>query len=503
MVEKPTYLLGIDLGTTYLKATVLDKAGRVIAEARRRHKTYSPGPSRHEQEPSEWWNNLLDMMPEVLAHIKKGFIESVSFSGQMHGLVMVDEAGDPLIPSIIWEDKRSGKVATAIEEKIGWSKIKSILGNKPMPGFTLPKLIWVKQNLPKVYRSAYKILLPKGYLRYRLTGRFSMEVTDASSGLLVNIRERSWAKDLIEGLDIDTGLLPELEESTDRSGKITEESAKLTGLRQGTPVIAGAGDQQAGAVGAGIVSEGTFSATIGTGGQVYTVTDSLKIEPEGRVHTFCHCFPGKWQVMGAMKTAGRSLEWLKDDVLSMISSTDSSLTYNDLDELAGKAEPGSGGLIFLPYLSGERTPHLDPRARGLFFGLTLEHGLPEIVRSLMEGVSYNMRYALELLLQLDIDFEELRLEGGGVNSSIWPRLQADIFGRELLVTKRKYDKSAYGAAILAGLGTGIISEIDSGNACGYKATREDKIKPEASNGNIYNEHYKRFKKLYPAVKDLF
>lgn len=502
MATKTKYLLGIDIGTTYLKTSFIDTKGKVILEKRIKHKTASSKPNRYEQDPEEYYRNLLDLFSKIDEKMIER-VEGISLSGQMHGMILVDNDGDPLTPNITWEDHRAERLAKKIETNLGWQNIKNTLGNRPMPGFTLPKLLWIKRNKPRIYSNAKTILLPKGFLRYKLTGEFAMEISDASSGLLIDIKKRDWAYDILNELGFDIKKLPELLESTKIGGRITDRVAKVTGFIPGTPVIAGAGDQQAGALGAGIYEEGEFSVTLGTGGQTYTVTDNDKVDPEGRVHTFCHCFPGEWQVMGAMKTAGKALEWLKDEILSPITLKESNLEYDTLDKLSKDAQPTSKGLVFLPYLTGERTPYLDPKAKGVFFGLTLDHGLPELVRSVMEGVSFNMRYALELLLDLDIPLKEIRLEGGGTVSKIWPQIQTDITNKELIITKSKYDKSAYGAAILAGIGLGIFSSLQELKEQQKQMLDEKKLEPNPTAVRSYEEAYILFKDLYTAVKNLY
>lgn len=497
------FLLGIDLGTTYLKAILIDEEGKVITEARTQHETSNPKPDYYEQNPIVWWENLKNLLQRILRSVEANNIKGVSFSGQMHGLVLLDKEGAPLIPSITWEDKRAEEISLEMEKRLGWENIKNTLGNKPMPGFTLPKLLWIKRNLPRVYRKTFKVLLPKGFLRYKLTGNLSMELSDASSGLLVNVKNREWAEDIFKEINLDLDKLPKLYESTDVTGRVTDRAANDIGIEPKTPVVAGAGDQQAGAIGGGINEEGEFSATIGTGGQIYTVSNNFYVEPEGRVHTFCHAFSDQWLIMGAMKTAGRALEWFKNEIMSYLSENAESTSYGSLDKLAQQSEPGSKGLIFLPYLAGERTPHLDPSAKGLFFGLSLSHSLPQMVRSVMEGVSYNMKYSLELLLELDLPLTELRLEGGGVKSSVWPQIQADIFEENLTVSEFKYDKSVYGAAVLAGLGIGDFTDLRENKELYEGRKTEYEISPDSSNSPIYSSNYELFKRLYPSVKDLF
>ncbi|MFQ5793999.1 MAG: xylulokinase [Candidatus Bipolaricaulia bacterium] len=488
------YLLGIDLGTTNLKALLIDREGKVVAQASAAYPTQTPQPGWSEQDPKVWWKRLCELLPSVIGKVRPTDISAVGLSGQMHGAVFVDGQGELLRPCIIWVDQRAIQEAEEIEDRIGWDVLRTTVGNRSLPDFTLPKILWIQKNEPELFRRTEKILLPKGYIRFRLTGKFYMEVADGSSALLVDIYKRTWAEEILTELQVPLSKLPPLCESTAIVGKITPTAAKQTGLAEGTPVIAGAGDQQAGALGSGVIKPGVVSATIGTGGQVYTTAESPVVEPEGRVHTFCQCLPDKWHIMGAMKTAGLALSWFHRNVLA------DQITYEKIDEWAEQAEPGSNGLIFLPYLTGERTPHLNPDAKGVFFGLTLEHNLAYLARALMEGVAFGMRDSLELLKEMDLPIEEIRLAGGGAKSRRWSQIQADIYGMRVYKAPVK-DQSAYGAALLAGLGVGFYPELDRLPQRLFEA--EKRIDPIERNVQAYNQLHKRYKSLYRALEDLF
>ena len=410
MVRKRDYLLGIDLGTTNLKVVLIDREGRVVAQAKAAYPTHTPRPGWSEQDPQVWWEKLCKILPLVMdmGGIRSSAIAAVGLSGQMHGAVFVDGRGKPLRPCITWVDQRSTQEAEELERRVGWDKLKKMVGNRPLPDFTLPKVLWVQKHEPQLFDKMEQLLLPKGYLRFRLTTQFGMETSDASAALLLDIFEWNWAKEILAEFGIPLSKLPPLCQSGDVVGRVTQEAAEETGLAQGTPVIAGAGDQQAGALGGGAITPGIVSATIGTGGQVYTTSDVPVVESQGRVHTFCQCLPNKWHIMGAMKTAGLALQWFQRGVLGEVvagGTRTSSSDYAMIDQLAEQVEPGSKGLIFLPYLAGERTPHLDPNAKGVFFGLTLEHKLAHMARALLEGVAFAMRDALELLRGMNLPIE--------------------------------------------------------------------------------------------------
>ena len=489
------YLLGIDLGTTHLKVLLIDQTGRPVAQASCPYPTHSPHPGWSEQEPKVWWEKLCEILPQITRKISQTRIAGIALSGQMHGLVLVNSLGEPIRPCLTWIDQRATEESQQIQERLGWKTLQKTVGNRPMPDFTLPKLLWIQKHEPGIFQSGLKLLLPKGYLRYRLTGEYHMEVADGSSPLMVDIFKRNWAKEMLEDLGVPSSLLPPLCESTTIVGKISREAAQETGLTPGIPVVAGAGDQQAGALGGGIMEPGIVSATIGTGGQISTTVSTPLMEPGGKLHTFCHCIPNRWHLMGAMKTAGLALQWLQRNIL------DKRLSYKQIDEMAAQVSPGSDGLIFLPYLTGERTPHFDPHAKGVFFGLTLDHSSAHMARSVMEGVTYAMRDSLELFKSIEIPIKEIRLAGGGATSKVWSQIQTDIFEAPVLQTPAQ-DQSVYGAALLAGLGVGLYPSLESLPL--YPSENEEKqtLSPIPKNQEVYYRLYPKFQMLYRSIKDL-
>jgi xylulokinase len=404
--------------------------------------------------------------------------------------------------TLIWCDQRSQQQCDWITSRVGAEKLKRLALNPAITGFSAPKLLWVRDNEPAIYERAAHFLLPKDYVRLRLTGAFASDVSDASGTLLLDVTRRKWSKELLSALGIDPALLPTVYESAEVTGHVTAATSLLTGLRTETPVAAGAGDQAASAVGNGIVSPGLTSATLGTSGVIFAYTDKPKLDPKGRIHTFCHAVPGKWHVMGVTQGAGLSLRWFRDELgagESWYAKQVGADPYELILREAEKAPPGSDGLLFVPYLMGERTPHLDARARGMWFGLTAAHTRAHLIRSILEGVAFSLKDSLEIFAELKIPVREIRASGGGSRSSLWRQIQADIYGREV-VSLRESEGSAFGAALLAGVSNGVYNSVE-------EAAREaiqvrEHLPPHTGNARLYTRQYQVYRQLYPAVREL-
>src|SRR5262249_12168060 len=406
-----------------------------------------------EQNPGNWWDAAVDAIRGVLAQagVSGAAIRRIGLSGQMHGLVLLDSAGDVIRPSLIWCDQRSQPQVDAVNAKVGRDNVLRFIANPVLTGFTLPKLLWVRDHEPAHFERARKMLLPKDYVRYRLTGEYATEVSDASGTAVFDVVNRRWSYDMMDGLGLDRGLLPTCYESPETTGKITAEVAALTGLAAGTPVVGGGGDQASSAVGNGIVEEGIVSCTLGTSGVVFPHMEKVAYDPAGRVHTFCHAVPGKWHVMGVTQGAGLSLQWFRNQFAPGTS-------YDSLTAEAAKAPAGAQGLFWLPYLMGERTPHLDATARGGWFGLTASHTRADLIRAVIEGVSYSQRDCLDIIEELGVSVSSVRASGGGAKSAFWRQLLASILNKRV-VTLETQEGSAYGAALLALAGGGEYASV--------------------------------------------
>jgi len=449
-----TYLLGIDVGTTGSKALLVGADGSVKASATTEYPMYTPQPLWAEQNPADWWTATVTSIRHVLheSGVEAGQVAGVGLTGQMHGLVMLDARGEVLRPCIMWNDQRTAAQCAAITQKVGAENVLRLTGNPVLPGFTAPKIAWVREQEPEVYGRVAKVLLPKDYARYCLTGGFFSEVSDASGTSLFDVGKRQWSDEMLRALDLPHQWLPEVTESPVVSAYVSARAANETGLLEGTPVVGGGGDQAAQAVGTGIIAEGVVSATLGTSGVVFAASDTYRMEPEGRLHAFCHAVPGKWHLMGVMLSAAGSFRWYRDVLgdLERVQAEESGRdAYDLLTEAAAKVSPGCEGLLFLPYLTGERTPYPDPNARGVFFGLTLRHDKPYLTRAVLEGVTYGLRDSLELMYALGLSVEQVRASGGGARSPLWRQMLADVFDTEI-VTVNVTEGAAYGAALLAG-----------------------------------------------------
>jgi len=484
--------LGIDLGTSGAKVLVIDKPGKILAQSYRSYPILTPKLTHNEQEPSAWWNAVVEMLEEVSTGLSLKDVEAISFSGQMHGLVMVNKRGEPLGRAIIWSDQRSTSQCEYINKVVGKEKLYALTGLPTYPGFLGTSLLWVKDNEPEIFKRISKVLLPKDFLKFKLTGEFSTDYSDASSTLLYDIRKREWSEEILEKTKLPPSILPKILSSTEVCGMISPETAKETGLTPGTLVVAGGGDQTVAALSNGLVEEGKVSCTIGTGGQLLTCLNKPIVD--NRLHTFTHCLPDKWLLMGATLSAGLSLRWFKENILATEED------FSKLQEEASKVPPGSDGLIFLPYLVGERSPHMDPSAKGVFFGLTLSHTKAHLIRAIMEGVVFALRQSLDIFAEKGIKIECIIASGGGAKSPLWRQIQADIFKKEIVTTPIE-EQAAYGAALLAKWGRGAVGNVEEliPSLDEYK----NKTYPEEKNARYYEKIYSIYRELYPQLKEKF
>ena len=500
-----SFLLGLDLGTSGVKALITDEKAEKIVTATVEYPLLTPKVNWAEQEPSDWWNGTVEAIKQVLSKSSADpqDIKGIGLSGQMHGLVALDKEHKVLRPSIIWCDQRTKKQCQYITDTIGAERLIELVSNPALTGFTAGKLIWVRENEPDIYDKIYKILLPKDYIRFCLTGEFATEVSDASGTNFLNVKERKWSRELLDGLDIDIDILPECFESSVVSGKVNAKASRETGLPVGTPIVGGGGDQASQAVGTGIIREGLISSTVGTSGVVFAASDEHHLDPARTLHTFCHAVKGKWHLMGVMLSAGGSLRWLRDTLFNDIKAEAASRgvdPYILMEEKADKVPIGSEGLIFLPYLTGERAPYADPNAKGVFFGLTLRHTDGHFIRSVLEGVAFGLRDSLEVIRSQNISIEEIRGSGGGAKSPFWLQIQADI-NNSPMTTINVTDGGALGVALLAGEGTGVYSSLE--DACNAIIKVKSSTEPNKENFEKYNEYYAIYRSLYPALKDRF
>ena len=498
-------LIGVDLGTSGTKTVLFDENGTVLASATVEYPLYQPKNGYAEQEPDDWWNATVETIRAVLVKsgIDKTEVKSIGLSGQMHGLVMLDKEGKVIRRSIIWADQRTSAECDEITAKVGKERLIEITANPALTGFTASKILWVRNHEPENYERCAHILLPKDYVRFRLTGEFATEVSDASGMQLLDVPNRCWSSEVLEKLEIDSSLLARVYESPEITGKISCEAAKATGLSEQTLVVGGAGDNAAAAVGTGVVHDGKAFTTIGTSGVVFAHTSEISIDPKGRVHTFCCAVPGAWHVMGVTQAAGLSLKWFRDQFCSGEIETAKQLgidPYVLMDKEAETVPIGANRLLYLPYLMGERTPHLDPNCRGAFVGLSAIHTRRDMLRAVMEGVSYSLRDCMEILKEMGVSAEDMMACGGGGSSPLWRKMLADLYGCPVKTTDSK-EGPAPGVAILAGVGAGIHSSVEEG--CDV-LIHTDKVQfPEAERTAEYDKYYQLYRKLYGALKENF
>jgi xylulokinase len=490
------YYIGIDVSTTATKALLLDDTGNVVHVASNPHRLSNPRPLWSEQDPENWWHATQESLREVVrvAGTAADQIRGIGLTGQMHGLVLLDADGNVLRPAMLWNDGRSSDQCDWLRKTIGHDRLIDITGNDAFEGFTLPKLLWVKEHEPDVFARARQILLPKDYIRYRLTGEYGTDKAGAGGTLMLDLRTREWSREILEACEIPFEWLPRTHEGPETTGVISASASSVTGLAAGTPVVAGGGDQAAGAVGMGAVEPGIVSLTVGTSGVVFAPTDSPLVAPQGRAHAFPHAAPGCWHLMGVMLSAAGSLRWYHDTLTPDVN-------YDALLTEAGNVDPGADGLTFLPYLTGERTPHANPRATGMFFGLTLRHERAHLTRAVIEGVSFGLRDNLRLLEEAGINTPtELRISGGGVQSPIWRQILADVMNVPMRSVQTP-EAGALGAALLAAVGGGRWTDVAS--ACAAAVETGGVTEPNSDAAARYDEAYDRFRRLYPAVESLF
>ena len=496
-----SYLLGIDVGTTGSKALLIDSSGKVVASALHEYPMSTPHPLWAEQDPGDWWSATVASIKDVIARSALGpsDILGVGLTGQMHGLVLLDKGGTVLRPCIMWNDQRTANQCETITRMVGADKLLQLTGNPVLPGFTAPKILWVHDNEPAVYSRIAKFLLPKDYIRYRLSRSYFSDVADASGTSLFDVARRTWSGDMLSSLNIPQAWLPEATESHEASSRVSADAARQTGLVAGTPIVAGAGDQAAQAVGTGILSEGIVSVTVGTSGVVFAASKKYRIEPNGRLHAFCHAAPGMWHLMGVMLSAGGSFRWYRDTLCQTERDQAKAINrdpYELLTESASHAPAGSEGLIFLPYLSGERTPYPNPNARGVFFGLSLRHRKPHLTRAVIEGVTFGLRDSLELVRSLGISIQQVRVSGGGARSALWRQIMADVFGTTI-TTVNVAEGAAFGAALLAGVSAGVFKTVQHASDTTVRSigTTESMIPVHA----VYEKYYGEYRALYAAL----
>ena len=494
------HLLGIDVGTGGTRALVVDAQGRIISAATEEHQPFAtPQIGWAEQHPEDWWRAACRSTRQALAtaNLQAEQVVCVGFSGQMHGAVLLDAAGEVVRPALIWCDVRTEKQCADLNAQIGAARIIELTCNPALTNFTLTKLLWVRENEPENWSRVRSIMLPKDYVRFRLTGERATDLADASGTLMLDVAGRKWSREILEATNIDPAFLPSLHESPDVCAKVSTAGAEATGLAAGTPVVAGAGDQAAGATGIGIVQPGSVSATIGTSGVVFAATDRPALDPKGRIHTFCHAIPGRWHVMGVTQAAGLSLRWFRDRVLSM--KPGDGYPYDELTAEAAKIPCGSDGLVWTPYLMGERTPHLDANARAALIGLTASHTRAHIVRAILEGVAFSLKDTFSIFQEMNVPVKNIRLGGGGARSPLWRQIQADVYGHEVEIVEAE-EGAAYGAAILAGVGAGVWPSVDA--ACQSVVRVKERIPVQQQNTATMAQSYEVYKKIYPATRQL-
>lgn len=483
--------LGIDVGTGGSRAVLIDAEGNLIASATAEHKAFaSPEIGWAEQSPDDWWRACVASIRQVLSKAKADEIGAIGFSGQMHGAVLLDQADKVLRPALLWCDQRTEKQCAEITEKIGAGHLIELVSNPAITGFTLPKLLWVRENEPEIWAHVTSILLPKDYIRLKLSGERASDVTDSSGTLLFDVQNRKWSGAMLNALGINDSLLPKVYESIEITGVVSDSAARETGLKAGTKITAGAGDNAAGAIGMGIVKAGMLSATIGTSGVVFAVTETPKIDLEGRIHTLCHAIPDRWHNTGVTQGAGLSLKWFRENF-------GEGANYSALTNEAAKIRAGAEGVIWLPYLMGERTPHLDANARAAFVGLTASHGKAHLARAVLEGVAFSLRDSIEIFKELGAPIEKIRLGGGGARSALWRQIQADVYGQSVEILEVD-EGAAFGAAILAGVSDGAWHSVDE--ACEKTIRISETVEPHKDSIEKLNFNYKAFKLLYPALR---
>lgn len=508
------YLLGLDIGTTGAKALVCDQNGRMLASATAEYPLYTPFPLWSEQDPADWWRGARQALREAvrLSGVDAAQVAGLGLTGQMHGAVFLDERGQVIRPALLWNDQRTAAECQEITARVGAARLIEIAGNPALTGFQAPKILWLRNHEPQHYARVAQVLLPKDYIRLQLTGVSASDASDAAGTLLLDLRSRDWSDELLSTLEIPRAWLPRVFEGPQVTGGLLPEVAAELGLPAGLPVVAGGGDNAAAAVGTGIVRAGIVSSSIGTSGVIFAHADTIALDPQGRLHTFCHAVPGMYHLMAVTLAAGGSFRWLRDTLRVEIKdwsvetqgqhhpqapTSTLQLSYEQMTALAASVPPGAEGLLFLPYLTGERTPHLDPLARGAFVGLTARHTLAHLVRAVMEGVVFSMRDGLEIMRGLGLAIDQIRATGGGARSPLWRQMQADIYGAEV-ATLMAEEGPAYGAALLAGVGSGLFADVQ--DAVGRCVAVSGTTQPDPAAQARYEELYAVYRGLYPALR---
>lgn len=498
--------IGIDVGTSGTKTLAIAEDGRILASASSEYPCSHPKPGWAEQDPELWWTATQETLRAVLTSgaFKPEDVAGVGLSGQMHGSVFLDKDGNVVRPALLWNDQRTAAQCAEIEERAGGREaLVKMVGNRALTGFTAPKLLWVREHEPQNWEKVRVVLLPKDYIRYRLTGTHATEVSDASGTLLLDLTNRRWSGDLLAKLNLDPSLMPPCFESPEISAQVSEIGSRATGLPVGTPVVGGGGDQPAGAVGNGIVRQGVVSATMGTSGVVFAHSDHLGFDPEGRLQRGCHAVPGAWHVMGVVLAAGGSLQWFRNELgkaevaAAKAKGIDPYVLLTDEAALAG---PGAEGLFFLPYLTGERSPHFDPNAKGGWIGLTVRHGRAHMIRAVLEGATYAMRDSLELIREMGVRIDEIRVSGGGARNALWRQIQADIYGADVH-TLNSSEGPAYGAALLAQVGTGGFATVPEACDATIRTVESTPVDPKVK--PFHDRAYKIYRDLYKRLRETF
>lgn len=492
--------LGIDVGTGGTRALIIDERGRVVASGTEEHTPFAtPQLGWAEQDPLDWWRACGQAVRRALQNlgVAGDAIACVGFSGQMHGAVLLDSQDEVVRPAIIWCDQRTEPQVQELSNLFGVDRLIRLTCNPPLTNFTLTKLLWVRENEPRNWQRVSHVMLPKDYVRFRLTGERAIDMADASGTLLLDVSSRAWSSEVLSRTGIEKHMLPALWESPQVCGRISPRGAEATGLRPGTPVVAGAGDQAAGAVGMGIVRPGRVSATIGTSGVVFAATDVPALDPQGRLHTFCHAIPGRWHVMGVTQAAGLSLRWFRDRFGA--GPDDGRDPYERLSEEAATVPAGADGVFWAPYLMGERTPHCDPNARAALLGLSASHTRAHLIRAILEGVAFSLKDSFTIFREMNVPVERIRLGGGGARSTLWRQIQADVYGHTVEIVEAE-EGAAYGAAILAGVGAGNWQSVDE--ACDAVVHIAQEIKPNAEDAATLERAYQTYRRIYPALRQM-
>jgi xylulokinase len=479
-------LIGLDVGTGGARAVAVDEPGEVVAEASSEYPLHSPHPGWTEQDPADWWDGAREVLEEVATETGE-HIAGIGLTGQMHGSVFLDSSDEVIRPALLWNDQRTHRQCEQITSAVGEERLISISGNPALTGFQAPKIVWLREEESDNFGRISRVLLPKDYVRLQLTGEYATDASDAAGTLLLDMQARDWSGEILDALEIPQEWMPEVYEGPGSTGVLRESVAEELGLPRGIPVAAGGGDNAAAAVGTGIVGPGLVNSSVGTSGVLFAHASEFNPDPSGRLHAFCHAVPGAYHLMGVTLSAGGSLSWWRETLGG---------DYDELVEGASGVQPGSEGIVFLPYLSGERAPHLYPKARGAFFGLTARHGVEHMTRAVMEGVIFSLRDSLEIMRGLDVSVEDVRATGGGARSGLWRQLQADIYGIPIRRTVAD-EGPAFGAALLAGVASGTYASVDE--ATSIVRLREEITEPDEERSKLYEEHYEVYRSLYPAT----